>query len=229
MRIAGSVILRLRAAREDVKMTTTLEKAEQRIILQDVSWRTYEDLLKDCEDRSSPRLTYDRGVLEIMSPSAEHEEYNRTISMLVEVVAEELSVDIRNLGSTTFKLHDQLRGTEPDSCFYIQHADSIAGKTSVDLAVDPPPDLVIEIDISRNSMDKLAVYAAIGVPEIWRFDGSALSIFRIAGQTYEEADRSAAMPALTKTVIEDFLNKSKKLSRTSWLKTLRRWVTEPDR
>ena len=95
-------------------MATTLEKAEQRVILQNVSWRTYQDLLADCEDRSSPRLTYDRGVLEIMSPSAEHEEYNRTISMLVEVVAEELSIDVRNLGSTTFKREEQLRGTEPE-------------------------------------------------------------------------------------------------------------------
>src|SRR5262249_50647840 len=167
-------------------MTTTLEKAEQRVVLQDVSWRTYEDLLKDCEDQSSPRLTYDRGVLEIMSPSAEHEEYNRTISLLVEVVAEELNVDLRNLGSTTFKCEEQMRGTEPDSCFYIQHASSIAGKTSVDLAADPPPDLVIEVDITRDSMDKLAVYAALRVPEIWRFDGSVLWIFLLTGETYRE-------------------------------------------
>jgi hypothetical protein len=100
--LAGTVILGIHAVGEDVRMTTTLEKAEQRVILQDVSWRTYQDLLTDCEDRSSPRLTYDRGVLEIMSPSAEREEYNLTISMLVEVVAEELNIDVRNLGSTTF-------------------------------------------------------------------------------------------------------------------------------
>jgi Uma2 family endonuclease len=207
-------------------MATVLEKAERRIILRDVSWRTYEELLKDCEDRSSPRLTYDRGVLEIMSPSAEHEEYNRTVAMLVEVVAEELSIDVRNLGSTTFKREEPLLGAEPDSCFYIEHAGSIAGKTTVDLGADPPPDLVIEIDITRDSIDKLAVYAALRVPEIWRFDGATLSIFRIAGESYEGSDRSAAMPILTKAVIEDFLNKSKQLSRTAWLRALRQSVKD---
>src|SRR5215813_1491500 len=207
-------------------MATTLEKAEQRIILQDVSWRTYEDLLTDCEDRSSPRLTYDRGVLEIMSPSAEHEEYNRTISMLVEVVAEELSIDIRNLGSTTFKRDDLLRGTEPDSCFYIQNTDRITVKTSVDLSTDPPPDLVIEIDITRDSLDKLSLYEAIKVPEIWRFDGDKVSLFRLAGDTYEETERSAAISILTADVIQDFVRKSKSAGRTAWLKGLRQWVRE---
>jgi Uma2 family endonuclease len=146
--------------------------------------------------------------------------------MLVEVVAEELNVDVRNLGSTTFKRDDLLRGTEPDSCFYIQSADRIAGKTSVDLAIDPPPDLVIEIDITRDSLDKLSIYAAIGIPEIWRFDGDNLSIFLLAGESYEETDRSAAIPILTKDMIQDFVNRSKTLGRTAWLKSLRQWVRD---
>ncbi len=205
-------------------MASVLERAEQRLVLHDVSWRTYEDLLEDCEDKSSPRFTYDRGVLEIMSPSAEHEEYNRTIAMLVEVVAEELNIDVRNLGSTTFKRDDLLRGAEPDSCFYIQSASRIAGKTSVDLAIDPPPDLVIEIDITRDSMDKLSLYAAIGIPEIWRFEGDNVSMFLLAGESYEETDRSAAIYILTKDTIQDFVNKSKSLGRTAWLKSLRQGV-----
>jgi Uma2 family endonuclease len=207
-------------------MASMLERAEHRLVLHNVSWRTYEDLLEDSKNKSSPRFTYDRGVLDIMSPSAEHEEYNRTIAMLVEVVAEELSIDVRNLGSTTFKRDDLLRGTEPDSCFYIQSADRIAGKTSVDLTFDPPPDLVIEIDITRDSLDKLSLYAAIRIPEIWRFDGDDLSIFQLAGETYEKTDRSTAIPILTKDVIQDFLQKSKSLGRTAWLKALRQWVRD---
>ena len=133
---------------------------------------------------------------------------------------------MRNLGSTTFKREEQLRGTEPDSCFYIQHVSSIAGKTSVDLTADPPPDLVIEVDITRDSIDKVAIYAAIGVPEVWRFDGATVSIFRIAGESYEESDQSAAIPVLTKAVIEDYVHKSKELPRTGWLKSVRRWVRD---
>jgi Uma2 family endonuclease len=137
-----------------------------------------------------------------------------------------LNVDVRNLGSTTFKRDDLLRGTEPDSCFYIQNADRIAGKTSVDLVTDPPPDLVIEIDIARDSLDKLSLYAVIRIPEIWRFDGDKLSIFRLSGETYEETDRSTALYILTKDVIQEFVNKSKLLGRTAWLKALRQWVRE---
>jgi Uma2 family endonuclease len=110
-----------------------------------VSWTTYEQLLADLASQSSTRLTYDRGILEIMSPLPEHEEGNRTIALLVEVLAEAMGIDVRNFGSTTFRREDLARGFEPDSCFYIQHEADISGKSAIDLTADPPPDLVVVI------------------------------------------------------------------------------------
>src|SRR5579885_1128764 len=140
------------------------------MILYDVRWTTYEQLLADHEGRSSPRFTFDCGTLEITSPSAEHEKCNRTIALFVEILAEELKIDIEDFGSTTFRRSDLARGFEPDSCFYIKNEVLIRGKQEIDLSIDPPPDLVIEIDLTSRALDKLSLYAQIGVPEIWRYD-----------------------------------------------------------
>src|ERR1051326_3736878 len=126
--------------------TTALGAPEQRVVMTGVSWATCERLLADLKDSSSPRLTFDKGVLEVMSPSAEHEESNRTIALLVEVLAEEFGLDVRDLGSTTFKREALGRGFEPDSCFYIRNEARMRGKKEVDLTVDPPPDLVVAGD-----------------------------------------------------------------------------------
>ena len=117
-------------------MTAVLSPADQRIVLRNVSWETYINLLKDLSDSSATRLNYDRGVLEIISPSQEHEERNRTLNLLVEVIAEEKGVDIRNLGSTTYKRYEFMRGFEPDSSFYVQNEESMRGKMEIDLLID---------------------------------------------------------------------------------------------
>jgi Uma2 family endonuclease len=145
---------------------TVKSPPEQRTILHNISWETYQRLLADHADSSAPRFAYDRGTLEIMSPLAEHEEPNRAIALLVEVVAEELGRDLRNLGSTTLKRADVRRGVEPDSCFYLQNEPRVRGKTDINLGLDPPPDLVVEIDITSPSLDKLPIYAELGVPEV---------------------------------------------------------------
>ncbi len=144
-----------------VAKATTQGAPEPRIVLSNIEWETYERLLADQADSSAPRFAYDRGALEIMSPLPEHERYNRTIAALVESVAEELGLDGENLGSTTFKREDLERGFEPDSCFYIQHEAAVRGKSALDLRVDPPPDLVIAIDITHPSLDKFPIYAAL--------------------------------------------------------------------
>ncbi len=149
-------------------MATTAPATDNKIALYDVSWETYERLVSDMSDRSSPRLTYDRGRLEIMSPTEEHEELNRSLAAVVEAVAEELEIDIRSLGSTTFRRQDLERGFEADSCFYVQSLSKLESTRKVDLELDPPPDLVIEIDISHSSMEKLALCREMGVPEVWR-------------------------------------------------------------
>src|SRR5438034_11138652 len=139
----------------------TKQSSADRVIIRDIRWETYESLLKDLENRSAPRLAYDRGVLEIMSPHFGHEEVNRALASIVEIVLEEMGVDFRNAGSTTFKREDQERGFEPDSSFYIAHVDQVRGKRKLDMDLDPPPDLLIEVDLTSNSLNKFPLYAAL--------------------------------------------------------------------
>jgi Uma2 family endonuclease len=136
-------------------MSTAIGPPEQRVLLQNVTWKTYEDLLIANQENSAARLTYDRGLLEIVSPSAEHENLKELVSLLVNVVAAELDIDIEGFGSTTFRRADVERGFEPDACFHIEHARRVRGKARLDLEEDPPPDLVIEVDITSSSTEKL--------------------------------------------------------------------------
>jgi Uma2 family endonuclease len=198
----------------------------QRVILHGVSWATYERLLADFEDSHAAHFTYDRGVLEIMSPTAEHEEHNRTIALLIEVVAEEMNLNVRRLGSTTFKREDLRKGFEPDSCFYIQSLARVRGKKRIDLTRDPPPDLIIEVDIFSPSLDKLPIYAQVGVPEVWRYDGSRGQIFKLEGGQYTEVERSVALPPLTSAVVTRLLEESTQLESTAWLRRVRAWVRQ---
>jgi len=197
---------------------------EQRIVLYGISWETYERLLADLADSSAPRLTFDQGVLEVMSPTAEHEEYNRTLALLVEVIAEELGINIRRLGSTTFKRQDLLKGFEPDSCFYIQSAQRIRGKKRIDLTRDPPPDLVIEIDLTNPSLDRFPIFARVGVPEVWRYDGSRVQIYKLTDEQYVEVEQSVALPLLTSIITTQFLEDSMELESTAWLQRVREWA-----
>ncbi len=205
-------------------METIKSPAEQRVVLHNIGWDTYERLLADHENNSAPRFTYDRGELEIMSPSPEHEKFNRRIAQLVLAVAEELNIEAEDLGSTTFRREDLERGFEPDSCFYIQNEEQIRGKDRIDLAVDPPPDLVIEIDITSPSFSKLPIYAQIGVPEVWRYDGQRLAILTLKGTEYVESANSTVLSPVTGAVLSDFVEKSKSMKRTAWLKEVREWA-----
>ncbi|HEY6331574.1 MAG TPA: Uma2 family endonuclease [Blastocatellia bacterium] len=198
------------------------------ILMNGISWGTYEKLLWDLRDTSTPRLFYDGGTLEVMSPSREHEESNHTLALLVSTVAEELGIDILNLGSTTYSRQDLQRGFEPDSSFYIKNLDRVAGKTTLDLASDPPPDLIIEVDISSSSIAKQPTYAAIGVPEVWVLSKGKLVILILDQhtRTYHESDRSSALPILSSQAINELIELSKSLRSTAWLKKVRAWVRE---
>ncbi len=165
-------------------METVERPVERKVILHNARWRTYERLLAEQESSSAPRFTYDRGELEIMGPSTEHEEYNRTIALLVEIFAVEAGLDVRHVGSMTFRREDLERGFEPDSCFYVQNETRVSGKTQIDLSVDPPPDLVIEVGITSPSLNKLPNHGQIGVTEVWRYDGGRLEILRLESTEY---------------------------------------------
>lgn len=197
---------------------------EERVVLRNVSWETYERLLSDHADSSTPRFTYDRGILEIMSPLPEHEKSNRTAASLVEIVAEERGLDFENFGSTTFRREDIRKGFEPDSCFYIQNEPLVRGKRELDLRVDPPPDLVIEIDITHQTLNKLSLYGAMGVPEVWRYDGDKLEIRLLEDNEYVPGIESRALPGVTVDKASELIEESKRLRRSIWIQHVREWA-----
>jgi Uma2 family endonuclease len=205
-------------------MGSVLTLPEQRVVLEDVSWETYEHLLSDHADKSVPRFTFDRGRLEIMSPSSEHEEYKQALTMLVEMLADGLGIDIRNLGSTTFKRSELERGFEADVCFYVQSAARMHGKFHIDPAVDPPPDLVIEVEVTAPALNKLPIYAEFQVPEIWRYDGTRLVILHLSGGEYLENSKSLAFPQTCADDIPRMVRQRISLKSTEWLTELRNWV-----
>jgi Uma2 family endonuclease len=200
----------------------TLPPPEQIVQLSGISWQTYEALLAEIGDRQI-RLTYNRGNLKIMVPSPEHEIYKKVMGRFVETLAEELEVRIEPLGSTTFK-RPELSGAEPDECFYIQNISAIKGKKRIDMSQDPPPDLVVEIDISSSSGNRLEVYADLGVPEVWIYNGSRLRIKRLENQKYVERDRSLAFPSVAILEIVRFLEQVETMDYLELIKAFRTWV-----
>ncbi|HLG15253.1 MAG TPA: Uma2 family endonuclease [Blastocatellia bacterium] len=205
-------------------MATVLTQNEQRVILKGVSWETYERLLSEHEGSTGTRFTYDRGTLGIMVLSAKHEAIRHTLGLLVEILAEELNTDVYGLGSTTFRRVDLQRGFEPDGCFYVSREASARGKERIDLTIDPPPDLVIEIDVSHPSLDKFPIFAAVGVPEVWRYDEDHLGVFKLENGQYIESTESTALPGVTAEVLSRFLSDSQHLRRTEWLRAVRQWA-----
>jgi Uma2 family endonuclease len=207
-------------------METVKSRAEQRVLLRNISWETYERLLDERGDSRVPRLAYDRGDLEIMSPSSEHESVAYFVTLLVAVLAEEMRVNAYGVGSTTYRRGDIGRGFEPDASFYIRNEERIRGKPRIDLSVDPPPDLVIEVDITSPSLDKFSIYAQTGIHEIWRHDGERLAIFERRGEEYVEVAESRTLPPLTSEALSRFIEESTSLDIATWMRRVREWARE---
>jgi Uma2 family endonuclease len=205
-------------------METIKSPAEHRIILHNTSWETYERLMKERGESRVPRFAYDRGELEIMSPSTEHESIAYYIGLLVAVFAEEAGVDLYGAGSTTFDREDLERGFEPDACFYVRNAERVRGKPRIDLSLDPPPDLVIEVDITNPSLDKFSIYVQTGIPEIWRLDGERLAIFELCDEGYVEVAESKTLPPLTSEALSGLIEKSSSLNIATWIRRVREWT-----
>ncbi|WP_199192094.1 Uma2 family endonuclease [Chlorogloea sp. CCALA 695] len=171
-------------------MIATSIPAEQRTILQNISWETFETLLAETGEHRGSRFAYECGILEIMSPLIEHESYKSIFGSLVIVLAEELGIEIKSAGSTTLKLKSANRGIEPDNCYYIQNELAFRGKQTLDLSTDLPPDLAIEIDITSTSVNKLEIYPYLGVPEIWIYNGRVLQFYHLVKNQYTECEFS---------------------------------------
>jgi Uma2 family endonuclease len=199
-------------------------KGEERILLGDVNWEAYEALLKTWANRPV-RMTYDNGWLEIMSPLRSHEKYGALLRRMIEAYTEELAIPLESGGMTTFRRQAKQRGLEPDACYWIQNEQRMRGRKEFDAEVDPPPDLAIEVDITSSSLDRMSIYATLGVPEVWRFDSETLTINLLqADATYAPHARSRALPDLPPDEVMRFLRLSDKQDETSLIRSFRSWV-----
>lgn len=208
-------------------MVSVPDVREHRVVLRNIRWDTYERLLTERGEDRSPRYTYDRGRLEIVSPRLpEHERLVRDIESLVAILALETGTPIESFGETTFRLEELQQGFEPDGCFYIRNEPRVRGKDRIDLRVDPPPDLVVEIDITNPSIEKDAIYARIGVPEVWRCDRSRVQVLLLQADGYVAGAESGALPGVTVEALDRLLGERRRMGRTAWLGRVRSWARE---
>ena len=198
--------------------------AEHRVILHNVSWNTFENLLTDLGDRRTTLFHYLNSTLEIMSPLSLHEGSNRFIEALLGVFTEELEIDMRRLGSLLMKIPELKLGAEPDSCYYIQNELIIRDKEVIIVGQDPPPDLVLEVDITNPSDRRLPIYALLGVPEVWRYDGYSLEFLALQNSEYIAIDQSLAFPDLPGEIVVEYVQKRLVLGESATLKRFRKWV-----
>jgi Uma2 family endonuclease len=196
--------------------------AEQRVVFFNLSWQKYEQILEALSENRAVRLTYDRGTLEITMPLEEHEHTGRLIELFIRILVEELGLEIKTLGSTTLKRSDLDRSPEPDNCYYIQNEPKVRGKL-VDLSQDPPPDLVVEVDITHSDIDKPDLYASMGVPELWRYSGD-LQIYQLQEQKYAKVSSSPTFPKIGSDNLTAFLRDCQTLGESGATRNFRAWV-----
>jgi Uma2 family endonuclease len=206
-------------------MTATAAPDAAPVLLHGISWQTYEMLLRDIGEQRI-MVTFDRGDLEIMAPSPYHEHYKRIIGRLIEILTMALDMPILSVGSTTFKRKDLEKGLEPDECYYVQHERQAREKLkTLDLAKDPPPDLVVEMDYTHHAIDREAIYAALGVPEIWRFNVNRLEVLLLGPSgAYELSRKSLTFPFLPIDQLERFLQLSLTTPETTLARSFHDWV-----
>jgi Uma2 family endonuclease len=205
-------------------MATATFQPLRQIVLHNISWSTYEGILGDVQDRAI-HLTYDRGDLEIMSPSDEHERMKRLVGRMIETLTEVRGIPIRSAGSTTFKKQLLKRGLEPDECYYIANEARMRGRDTIDLDRDPPPDLAVEIDITRSSLNRMDIYAALGVPEIWRCEDARIVIHILQDDgTYSKGVASLSFPDLSLAQFNGHLARRNDTDETSWIREFRQRI-----
>lgn len=209
----------------DVLLTVPPGKS---ILLENVTWQDFEKLLVELDNTRAARVAYDRGLLEIMVPLPEHEYYKEAIADLVKDLAEALEIDYETLGSTTWKRQDLLAGVEPDNCFYFQNEQLIRGKLDFDLRRDPPPDVVLEIDVTSKSLDRFPIYARLGVPEIWRYDKGQILIYQLQANAYVETNASMAFPQFPIQEILPFIAEHRAMGKRKMRLAFRDWVREQE-
>lgn len=197
---------------------------EQRVVFDGIPWEGYLTIHKALGDSHSSRLIYDRGILEISMPFEDHEFTVRLIDLLVRMMATVYIGHIKTMGSTRLDYPQLERGAEPDNAYYLANQPLVKGR-NVDLKTDPPPDLVVEVDISPSKVDKLSLYGAMGIPEFWRFDGQELYFFMLQDSGYQEVELSPTFPGLPKSRLYQFLAEAREDEIAAEV-NLRHWIQE---
>ena len=193
------------------------------LVVHQVTWDDYELLLDEFAERHL-RVTYDCGTLEIMSPLSDHEFYARFIDALVMEVCDASHLEMESCGSTTWKRRALAKGVEADSCYYIRNARKIIGNLKIELESAPPPDIVVEIDTTTSSLKKLSIYAALSVPEVWRYNGKEMKIYELTTGKYVEIARSQFLPRLTGAILAEFIELMKTEGNTAARRAFRRRI-----
>jgi Uma2 family endonuclease len=207
-----------------VESPTSQAEGEQRVLIRGVGWEGYQTLLKLVGDQPV-RLTYRYGNAELMSPFSKHERNKSLLGRLIEILTEELEIPMMSAGSTTLDREDLDQGLEADEAFYLGDLSRVRDPDRLDLDVDPPPDLAIEVEITKSSLNRLGVYGALRVPEIWRFDGRKLSILeRQDDGTYLSINTSAAFSWISIEEMTNFLVDEDTRDETQWARKLRAWI-----
>jgi Uma2 family endonuclease len=197
---------------------------EQQLRLSLIDWPTYVAFSDGLGPRHV-RTTYADGEMELMTLGRKHERAKKRLAMLVEALAQELDLDIEPGGSMTCRRQDQLCGLEPDECYWIKHEPAMRNRDEFDALRDPPPDLAIEVEISRSSINRMEIYARLNVPEVWRWDGETLSFsVLVRGRRYEEATASRSFPGLRAADLQAFLKEQAGDSLGRVLQNFRKWA-----
>ncbi|TRU10896.1 MAG: Uma2 family endonuclease [Microcystis sp. Msp_OC_L_20101000_S702] len=197
----------------------------QQLLLKELNWQKFETILSELGESRASRLSYSNGILEIMVPLPEHEKDKEIINYMVQFLLEALNIDFEPLGSTTFKNERMNQAVEPDACFYIKNYQAVIGKNRLNLESDPPPDLVLEIDItSRTYLDN---YRQLGVPELWRYTQSGLQINLLQEGEYIESLSSPNFPQIPIIeLINQFVKQSQQVGRSEAIRNFKNWLTE---
>jgi len=202
------------------------QPAGQRFLLHGVDWETY-CKLRDALRGRHLHLTYDRGSLELGTLSLGHEWYGSMLGRFIETLTLELGQPLKSAGSTTLDREGLERGAEPDRCYYLEHEPLVREKDEIDLTVDPPPDLALEIDLSRSSIKRLGIYAALKIPEVWRFNGERIWVYRLTPEgEYVQVEHSGHFPFLPLPEGVSFLRRRNEMDENSLVRAFRDWVRE---
>jgi Uma2 family endonuclease len=208
-----------------LKLQQIIVKPGQQMLLKDISWQELENILEEMGERRAARISYSHGWLEIMVPLPEHEKDKEYIGDLVKILLDQLQIDFEPFGSTTLKNERMRQAVEPDTSFYIQNQAAIIGKNRIDLTIDPPPDLAIEIDITSRTI--FENYEILGVPELWRYTQQGLEIFLLKEGKYLKSESSPNFPNIPiVALVNKYVQQCLTIGRSQAMRNLRNWIKD---